>query len=160
VQSAAAEDKLGDTGASCYNPFTSTGAPMRCAILVLAFLAITFAPRTFAKDVFGNTKWAMKVEPDEDSRKLGARPYDDTYTFKGSKFESEAMKKKGFEQTEYEENQRIGGIATFTAKAESKTEGKAEWSGQVAVTEMTGELTVTKKDGTVLKYTFKGTKKD
>jgi len=133
---------------------------MRFAIVLLALFVITFNPTTFAKDIFGNTKWAMKVDPDEDSRKLGARPYDDTFHFKGSEFESEVMKKKGFKQTEYEENQRIGSIATFKAVAESKTEGKAEWSGQVAATEMTGELTVTKKDGTVLKYTFKGSKKD
>src|SRR5207253_3118473 len=84
-------------------------------ILLLVLLFVTFTPTAFAKDVFGNTKWAMKVEPDEDARRLGARPYDDTYTFKGSKLESEALKKKGFEQTDYEENQRIGGIATFTA---------------------------------------------
>ena len=37
----------------------------------------------------------------------------------------------------------------------SDTQGKAKWHGTVAASEMQGELTWTKKDGTVLSYSFK-----
>jgi hypothetical protein len=40
----------------------------------------------------------------------------------------------------------------------SDKEGKAVWSGMSTGSELTGEMTWTKSDGTELKYTFKGTK--
>jgi hypothetical protein len=133
---------------------------------VLAFLttfalaACVFAPRSLAH-VLGDPfegKWKVKVEPDEDSRKTGEKDYDDTFTFKANKFTSEACKKKGFGEVAYDEDTRRFGPATFTAESKSEKEGTAKWSGTVTVNEMTGELTITKKDGSTVHYTFKGSK--
>jgi hypothetical protein len=103
-------------------------------------------------------KFKVKVEPDEDARKAGAKEYDDTLTITASKFISEAGKKHGFGETSYDEDSTRFGPATFTAEATSDKEGKAKWSGTVTVNEITGEMTWTKKDGSELHYTFKGSK--
>jgi hypothetical protein len=125
-----------------------------------ALLLSLIVPAAFAH-VLGDAlegKWKVKVEPDEDSRKTGAKDYDDTYTFKANKFTSDSCKKQGFGETTYDEDTRRFGPATFTAESKSDKEGAAKWSGTVTVNEMTGELTITRKDGSTVHYTFKGSK--
>ena len=73
------------------------------------------------------------------------------------------LEKKGFKSQQYEEDTRGAGAISATWKCEQKStkpaEGKAEWTGTVTASEMTGELKVTKPDGTTNNYTFKATKK-
>ena len=103
-------------------------------------------------------KWTIKLEPDDEARKAGEKPSDDTLTFEGLKFISEAQKKLGFAPAEYREDVRPMGPATFTAELSSDKEGKAKWSGTVITNQIQGEMTWTKKDGKQLHYSFKGQK--
>jgi hypothetical protein len=131
---------------------------MRLALSLLLVLTLFLAPTTFAKQPVEGTSWKVKVTPDDDARNSGQRPYSDTLIFKGGMFESVACRAHGIKPVQYEENPRPGGIATFKANPESQTEGKAEWTGRIVVTQIEGEMTWTKKDGAVLHYSFKGEK--
>ncbi len=103
-------------------------------------------------------KWVLTVTPDDDARTAGEKEFKDNIEFKGGQFTSEALKKHGFDPGPYDENTRPG-IGGFDAVLKSKTEeGKAKWHGLVTANEMTGDMVWTKKDGTVLNFTFKGTR--
>lgn len=127
-------------------------------LLASLFLVLSAPAETFARDALVGT-WKIKVAPDADAAKTGEKEIDDKITFKGSKFVSETWKKKHkFEAADYEEDSRSGVIAQFKAKLESKTGGKMEWSGTTSANQIKGEVTWTKPDGTVLKYTYSGEK--
>jgi hypothetical protein len=128
------------------------------AYLLAAVMVMLACPAlALAGDVFQG-KWKVVVTPDEDARGAGEKEFKDTLVFKGDQFTAEACVKHGFKSAKYEADTRRGPTSTFTAKTESKTEGKAEWSGFVTGSNIQGELTWTKKDGTVLRYSFKGEK--
>src|SRR5437762_2631514 len=101
------------------------------AILICGLSVLVICPRGIAAGVEG--KWKVKVEPDEDARKAGEKEYNDTLTITANKFISEACKKHGFGETNYDEDTRRFGPATFTAEATSDKEGKAKWTGTVTV---------------------------
>src|SRR5438552_3877644 len=126
------------------------------SLLLSGFLACAITPRALAAGFEG--KWKVKVDPDEDARKAGEKEFDDTLVFTANKFVSEACKAHGFGETTYDEDTRRFGPATFTAEAKSDKEGKAKWTGTITANEITGEMTWTKKDGTELHYTYKGSK--
>ena len=133
---------------------------IRSTLAFALLLLIALAPRVArAADALVGT-WKIKITPDDDARRAGEKKdIEDRITLKGSTFVSERwMKEHKFEAVTYEEDTRRYGIAQFSAKPESKTGGKMEWSGMVAASEMKGEITWTKPDGTVLKYTFQGEK--
>jgi hypothetical protein len=133
---------------------------MALIVMLATVFVLSFARQSVAHDVFEKTKWKIAVEPDDDARKAGGKKFDDTISFKGNKLESEELKKKGFEAGVYEGDVRGGAIGTFKATQTSEKEGKAEWSGTITASEIKGELTWTKADGTVLKYSYTGSKKD
>jgi hypothetical protein len=126
------------------------------ALIVCSVTLLTVIPRALADGFDG--KWKVKVEPDEDSRKAGERDFDDTLTFTANKFVSEACKKHGFGETTYDEDTRRFGPATFTAEATSDKEGKEKWTGTITASEIEGEMTWTKKDGSEVHFTYKGSK--
>jgi hypothetical protein len=119
-------------------------------------IVFTLATQALAKDPFEKTTWKIKAEPAEGDGKA----FDDTLTFKGSKFESKMLKDKGFEAATYEDNTTRAGLGGFKATQKSDKEGEAVWTGTVTATEMKGELKWTKKDGSVVSYTFTGSRKD
>jgi len=126
------------------------------ALLICGLSTATILPRALASGVEG--KWKVKIEPDEDARKAGQKDFDDTLTITANKFVSEACKRYGFGETNYDEDTRRFGPATFTAEATSEKEGKAKWTGTVTATEIQGEMIWTKKDGTELHFSYKGSK--
>ncbi len=131
---------------------------MKSNLILLPLLVFTFAaarPWQLMRDPLEG-KWDVTVTPDDDAHGNGGREFKDTVTFKNGTFSSPAMKKHGFDDAEYEENTRPAGIGEFTVIQKSKTEGKIKWHGTIAATDMTGDVTWTKDDGTVLNYTLKG----
>jgi hypothetical protein len=104
-------------------------------------------------------KWNITVTPDDDAQHAGAKEFKDTLVFKGGTFTSTATQKYGFESGPYDEEIHPGSVGGFTAAQTSKTgEGTTKWGGFVAATELTGTLEWKKKDGTVMNYSFKGSK--
>ena len=137
---------------------------MRKPFIVLAILigataiacATDFYPGLMRDTFVG--KWDVTLTPDDDAHKAGERDLADTFTFKGGQFTSADFAKKGFASVSYDEDTRLGDVGTFTATQKSDDQGTLKWAGTVSVDQMTGDLTWTKKDGTALHYTIKGTK--
>ena len=110
-----------------------------------------------ARDAFAGT-WKVTVSPDE-SNKSSGKEFKDTLTFKGNQFKSKTLEDRGYKEADYEEDTRAGLVATFKSTSKSEKEGgTAVWTGTSTGQDITGELTITQKDGTEVKYTFKGTK--
>jgi hypothetical protein len=130
---------------------------MLCVAFAITLVAAPRAAR--AGDALVGT-WKIKITPDEDARKAGEKKeISDKITLKGNQFVSEHWKKEfKFDACAYEEDTRRFGIAQFSAKPTSKTNGKMVWTGTVAANQMKGEITWTKADGAELKYTFEGEK--
>lgn len=128
------------------------------ALLCVAFI-VAVAPAVARADALEGT-WKITITPDEDGIKAGEKKeIEDKVTFKGSKFVSARWKRDHkFQPVAYEEDSRSGVIAKFTAKPQSKTGGKMEWTGTATGNAMKGEITWTKADGTVLTYAFEGEK--
>ena len=127
--------------------------------VLCVLFALVFAPAVARADALEGT-WKIKIVPDDDAIKAGEKKeIEDKVTFKGSKFTSARWKKDHkFDAVAYEEDSRRGIIAKFTAKPQSKTGGKMEWSCTAQANTIKGEITWTKADGTVLRYTFEGEK--
>ena len=122
----------------------------------LTLLAVAQTAAALLAQPFEGTRWKVTVMPDDEAQRAGEKPFDDVLVFKGGKFTAEACAKYGFKPVEYKEETTRGPVASFTAEPKSDKEGTAKWHGNISGSEMTGELTWTKPDGTVLNYTFKG----
>ena len=131
-----------------------------CHLIAPLLILLLAAPAVYAigRDPFDG-KWDVTITPEG-----GGKEIKDVFTFKGSQFTSREFAKRGFAPSVYEEDSRGAGAvsATFkcTIKSSKPTEGTAEWSGTATAVEMTGDLKLTKPDGTVMNYTFKGTKQN
>ena len=110
-----------------------------------------------AKDILLG-KWSVVLTRDDDSPKIGEKEFKDTLNFTGGNFESETFKKQGFDATAYEEDTRGVQTIAFTVKPKSDKEGELKWTGTAVANEINGDLTWKKKDGTEIKYTFKGSR--
>lgn len=124
--------------------------------LVAFALVLTMSSIALARDPFAG-KWDAVITPEG-----GGKDLKDLLTFQGSQFTSRELEKKGFKAHAYEEDTRGAGAGSATWKCEVKSskaaEGKAEWTGTVTAVEMSGELKITKPDGSEARYTFKATK--
>jgi hypothetical protein len=122
-------------------------------VFCLALIATAPFPLKSGSPLVGD--WSVTLISDGQAQ--GA---DDVLTFTlDSQFTSQMLAKHGFGPAAYQEDIRAFGPAQFTVTATSNTEGKAQWTGAVTASAIEGSLTWTKKDGTVLNFTFKGSKK-
>ncbi len=126
-------------------------------VLLVAIIGLSLTSRAFARDFLEKTKWKVTVEPDADAQSAGARSFDDILTFKGNKLKSKALSKQGYKPGPYIENAPVG-MAHYTAKLTDDKKDKADWSGTVTGDQMNGDLTITRADGTVANYTYRGSK--
>jgi len=132
---------------------------MRNAIMaaVLFLGAVAATALAVPRDAF-NGSWKVTVTPEDEARKAGEKEFKDTLVFKGSMFKSSELLKKGFKETQYQEDTQHGIVATFKAETKSDKEGVATWTGTATNTSIKGELEWKKKDGTVVKYSYTGEK--
>lgn len=121
------------------------------------FMILLFAGVAMARDPFEG-KWKVTVTPDEQAVAGGAGEFEEILVFQGGELTAEACAKYGFEPVEYEADTRGLVAASFTAEPKSKTNGTAKWSGFTTGQEIQGEFLWTKPDGTVMRYTYKGTR--
>lgn len=103
-------------------------------------------------------RWNIKVTPDEEARQARQREFDDVLTFKALQFTSDHLKKIGFASAQYDEDSRRNGPATFTVTLTSDKQGAVKWSGMSTGQDIKGTLVWTQKDGTILNFTFQGTR--
>ena len=126
-------------------------------VALFAFLITATSARAVPRDAF-NGQWKVTVTPQDEARKAGEKEFKDTLIFKGAMFKSTECEKKGFKETQYEENTQHGIVATFKAETKSDKEGAATWTGDVNGNVIKGELEWKKPDGTVVKYSYTGEK--
>jgi hypothetical protein len=103
------------------------------------------------------TKWKVKVTPDKDSVKKGARAFDDEFVFVKGQFTSTALAAHGFKPGPYRFETEDAEIE-WSADKESSNGDMAGWGGRVDGKATTGNFHWQKKDGTSLFYKFTGTK--
>lgn len=127
--------------------------------IVLMLLACVTTLQAQAKDILLG-KWSVTITRDDDSPKVGEKEFKDTLNFTGGNFESENFKKQGFDAVTYDEDTRGVQTIAFTAKPKSDKEGELKWTGTAVANEISGDLTWTKKDGTEVKYSFKGSRSE
>ena len=110
--------------------------------------------------VLDGTSWKLDVEPDAMSKEKGEKQFKETLTFADGSVSLSAPK-VGFEASPYSVS-KSGEKDSYTFKAErtSAGEGNAVWTGTVHGNNLEGKMILTKSDGAVLTYTFKGTKLD
>lgn len=103
------------------------------------------------------TAWSVKVTPDEIAKKQGEKPSGDSLIFQDGKVTSTACVKYGFAASPYTVS-KLGEQWTFKAEQVSSTDGKTVWAAAITGNSIKGTMDWTKKNGTVLHYTFEGTK--
>ena len=128
-------------------------------VLAAMALLVTTGTTSYARDAFDGN-WKVTASPADDAPRNGAREFTDTLLFKGSKLQSAyCVKNLKLAATTYDEDTRGGVAATFKCEMKNdKEKTKAVWSGTSTGAEITGELTITKADGSEQKYSFKGEK--
>jgi len=127
---------------------------LKLGVVLVGMIVFASAGTARAADPFEG-KWKVTLTSDG----AGGKDMADTLVFtRGGKFYATELKKKGFGEVNFDSDTRRFGPAAFTAEQTSAKEGKAKWEGHVAATEMEGTMVLTKKDGSVVNYTFKGSK--
>lgn len=134
---------------------------MRKTVWLAAFAALlcTAVMATERVAVLDGTSWKVDVEPDNMAQSKGEKQFKETLTFADGKITVSAPK-VGFEATPYSVTKAGEKDVTFTASRTSAGEGNSVWTGNVNGNNLEGKLIWTKNDGSVLTYTFKGTKLD
>jgi hypothetical protein len=97
--------------------------------------------------------WKVQVTPESDAAARGEKEFEDTLVLNKGKFESTACVPYGFGTVPYQVE-----AGTWMANMDSPKEGKTHWHGEVSGDSISGKMTWTKPDGTVLSYAFSGTR--
>jgi opacity protein-like surface antigen len=120
-------------------------------VVLLAALATAAS----AADPFEG-KWDLTLTPE--SAAIDAKAIQDVLTFHAIQLESRFFTQRGFAKMSMEEWPTRMGISSFKATGASKTAGTLKWEGTLAAGELSGTVTWTQKDGTVLTYIMKGSR--
>ena len=134
---------------------------MRKTFWLAAFAIIlsTVAVAGHEVAVLDGTSWKLEVEPDAMAQKAGEKQFKETLTFADGKVSLSAPK-VGFDASPYTTTKAGEKDWTFKAERASAGEGNSVMTGTVHDNNLDGKLVFTKNDGTVLTYTFKGSKLD
>jgi hypothetical protein len=123
-------------------------------VLILAVAATFAATAVMAKGKSGaDGVWKVKITPDANASAKGEKESDDSLILKGGKFHSTGCDPYGFGPAPF----RTEGNH-FMADVQSQKEGRIHWHGEVTGDSVSGQMTWTKTDGSVLNYTFTGTR--
>lgn len=121
-------------------------------VLILAVAVTLASTAATAKGKSGaEGVWNVKITPDANASAKGEKESDDSLILKSGKFHSTGCDPFGFGPAPYrtEDNH-------FMADTQSPKEGRIHWHGEVAGDSVSGQMTWTKPDGSVLNYTFTG----
>lgn len=127
--------------------------------VLLGLILSTAAIASPSVAVLDGTSWKLDVEPDAMAKDKGEKEFKETLTFADGSV-SLSVPKVGFEASPYSVLKAGEKDWTFKAERASMGEGTALWTGTVHGNNLEGKLILTKNDGAVLTYTFKGNKLD
>lgn len=130
----------------------------------LAALALTLSTGVVASPqvaVLDGTTWNVDVEPVGLAREKGEKSFKETLKFADGNVSLSAPK-VGFEASPYSVSKSGDNENDWIFKAEraGAGEGSSVWTGTVHETNIKGKMIWTRNDGTVLTYTFSGSKLD
>ena len=103
------------------------------------------------------TKWKVKVTPDEESAKKGAKGFDDEFIFVEGRFTSAAMLVHGFKPGPYRYETEDADVE-WSADKQNDAKDMVGWGGRVDGKTTSGNFHWQKKDGTSFFFKFNGTK--
>lgn len=129
------------------------------ALAVFAIVVVTLAVAGHQVPVLDGTSWKVDVKPDDMAKDTGEKDFKETMTFADGKVSLSAPK-VGFGASPYTVTQAGKKDWTFKAERASDGEGSSVWTGTVHEKDVEGKLIWTKNDGSVMTYTFKGSKLD
>lgn len=134
---------------------------MRKTVWLVAFAALlsTVAMASDQVPVLDGTSWKVDVEPDQMAKDKGEKEFKETLTFADGNVTLSAPR-VGFEASPYSVTKTGDKDMTFKAVRTSAAEGSSVWTGTVHDKNVEGKLILTRNDGAVLTYTFKGNKLD
>jgi len=128
------------------------------AALVFAFGMAAFASEKVA--ALDGTSWKINVEPDSMAQSKGEKQYNEVATFADGMVSMDEAQKVGFASSPYEVTKSGDTDWTFKTQQVSSASGRSIWTGTIHEKSITGKLIVTRNGGTIMTYTFKGTKLD
>lgn len=128
---------------------------MRSVVFPAVLLVLVLCRAAAGANALEGT-WRISVVPNDPSE---AKPFDDTLTFRGELFTSEALKARGFAPVVYDSDTRGRALAvTFTAQQSGPDKATVKWQGMATAGSIEGTLTWTRPDGSTATYSFKGSK--
>jgi hypothetical protein len=102
-----------------------------------------------------NSRWNVKVVPDKAATAKGEKEYSDTLVFSQNKVSLKDGLGKGYKPSNYTVTKSGTGFKV-TADQGSDMDGKVALNADISGQTIKGTLVCTKKDGTILNYTFDG----
>jgi len=109
--------------------------------------------------VLDGTSWKVDVEPDSMAKDKGEKQFKETLTFADGNI-TLSSPKVGTEASPYSVTKSGEKDMTFKAERSSSGEGSSIWTGTGHGNDLEGKMIMTKNDGSVLTYSFKGNKLD
>ena len=126
---------------------------------VCAMLLSTGAIASPKVSVLDGTSWKVDVEPDSMAKDKGEKQFKETLTFADGNI-TLSSPKVGTEASPYSVTKSGEKDMTFKAERSSSGEGSSIWTGTGHGNDLEGKMIMTKNDGSVLTYSFKGNKLD
>jgi hypothetical protein len=126
------------------------------AVLAFAVCMVAFASEKVA--ALDGTSWKIEVGPDSMAKTKGEKEYKEVLTFADGMVSMNEGQKVGFASSPYEVAKSGEKDWTFKTEQESTSSGRSIWTGTIHEKSIEGKLIMTKKDGAVLTFTFKGSK--
>ena len=128
------------------------------AALVFVFGLAAFASEKVA--ALDGTSWKVDVGPDSMAKEKGEKEYKEVLTFADGMVSMNEGQKVGFASSHYDLAKSGNKDWTFKTEQNSASNGQAVWTGTIHEQSIEGKMIMTKQDGAVLTYTFKGNKLD
>lgn len=128
------------------------------AALVFVFGLAAFASEKVA--ALDGTSWKVDVGPDSMAKEKGEKDYKEVLTFADGMVSMNEGQKVGFASSHYDLAKSGNKDWTFKTEQNSTSMGQSVWTGTIHEQNIEGKMIMTKNDGAVLTYTFKGNKLD
>jgi hypothetical protein len=128
------------------------------AALVFVFGLAAFASEKVAG--LDGTSWKVDVGPDSMAKEKGEKDYKEVLTFADGMVSMNEGQKVGFASSHYDLAKSGNKDWTFKTEQNSTSMGQSVWTGTIHEHNIEGKMIMTKNDGAVLTYTFKGNKLD
>jgi len=123
----------------------------------LVAMMLTVAGSVAFAERMDGTKWKIKVTPDAESAKKGAKPFEDELIFAEGQFTSTAMLVHGFKAGPYRYETEDADVE-WSSDKQNDTKDMVGWGGRVDGKTTSGNFHWQKKDGTSHFFKFTGTK--